>query len=211
VKNQIFIWRAKMEKLGKYGFIKVENLNKSLIQYGVDDNIRKKIMENGELIKATTSPNQKIEWLSKAMQKMDELIEDVDLRKNIRQCCACSLSGKRYEICKEYNKKYETPEEKINALNDIHFGGGHEIKIIAKGKYQVTYFDPNQTEFKCVCIKNVTKKVNISKTYCYCGGGHNKYFLEMLFGKKLNVEMISSALTSMGKKNCIFVLEEINE
>ena len=49
----------------------------------------------------------------------------------------------------------------------------------------------------------------MSKTYCYCCGGHIKHHLETILGKKLNVEIINSALMSMGEKSCKFILSEL--
>ena len=49
----------------------------------------------------------------------------------------------------------------------------------------------------------------MSKTYCYCCGNHVKHHLETVLGKKLDVEVITSALMSMGKKSCRFVLTEL--
>jgi hypothetical protein len=49
----------------------------------------------------------------------------------------------------------------------------------------------------------------MSKTYCYCCGNHVKHHLETVLGKKLDVEIITSALMSMGKKSCRFILTEL--
>jgi hypothetical protein len=185
---------------------KMEDLNQSLKKHGISGNIRKKIMKHGEQIKKTSKKEEKAEWFFNAMNVMDELLDE-ESKKKIREDCACCLEGKRHKLCKEVNKKYETPEEKIKAINETHFVFGHEIKSTGKGKYEVTFFDEAIPEKRCSCLKLIMNK-EMSKTYCYCCGGHVKHHLETVLGKKLNVEMIASALTSMGKKSCRFVLTE---
>jgi hypothetical protein len=185
---------------------KMEDLNQSLKKHGIGSNIRKKIMKHGEQIKKTSKKEEKAEWFCNAMNVMDELLDE-ETRKKVREDCACCLEGKRHKLCKEINKKYETSEEKIKAINETHFVFGHEIKIAGTGKHEVTFFDEAIPEKRCSCLKLIMNK-KMSKTYCYCCCGHVKHHLETVLGKKLNIEMIVSALTSMGKKSCRFILTE---
>ena len=127
------------------------------------------------------------------------------------QDCACRLGGKLQEMCEKYYKEYPNIEERIEAINKIH-GMGYELKIMGKGKYQVTYLDPNQSEYRCFCLGKVNfDEIKMPIIYCYCSAGHIKYFLEIFLNKKLNVKCISSILASKGKENCIFVFEELSE
>ena len=60
------------------------------------------------------------------MNVMDELLDE-KTKKEVREDCACLvLNGKRYESCKAINKKYGTPEERIQAVNSDHSVFGHE-------------------------------------------------------------------------------------
>jgi hypothetical protein len=190
-----------------YEFGKIEDLDQSLIKHGIKNNIRKKIMENGNQIKKTSKNEARAEWFLNAINTMDELLDE-ETKKKVREDCACCLEGKRHKLCKEINKKYKTSEEKIKAINDTHFVFGHEIKMIGKNKYEVIFFDEKIPEKRCSCLKVIMDK-EMSKTYCYCCGGHVKYHLETILGKKLNVEFKASALTSMGKKSCHFILTEL--
>jgi hypothetical protein len=192
--------------MGKYEYRKIDELDKSLKKNGIDDNIREKIMESGELIKKTAKPEAKAEWCFNAMNIMDEVLDD-ETKQIVREDCACYLGGKREKLCKDVNKKYLTIEERIKAINETHYVFGNEIKITGKRKYEVTFFDESIPEKKCVCLKCLNKKW--SKTWCLCCGGHVKHHLETVLGKKVKVKVISSALSSMGKKNCHFELKEI--
>jgi hypothetical protein len=188
---------------------KMEDLNQSLKKHGVKDSIRKKIMKSGEQIKKTSKKEVKAEWFFNAMNIMDELLDE-KTRKEVREDCACLvLNGKRHELCKSINKKYETPEERIQAVNADHSVFGHEIKIIGAGKYEVLFKDESIPEKHCCDCLQVVMDKKMSNTYCYCCGSHVRHQLETLLGKKVDVKIISSSLSSMGKKSCRFVLTEL--
>jgi hypothetical protein len=164
-------------------------------------------MQSGEQIKKTSKKEEKAEWFFHAMKTMDKLLDD-DTKKQVRGDCACCLGGKRENLCKMVRKEYQTPEERIHVINETHYVFGHEIKIIGAGKYEVIFFDEKSPAKKCSCLKVIMDK-EMSKTYCYCCGNHIKHHLETVLGKKLNVELVTSALSSKGKNSCRFVLEEI--
>ncbi|MDR1148838.1 MAG: hypothetical protein LBK66_09425 [Spirochaetaceae bacterium] len=186
---------------------KIEDLNQSLIKHEIKKNIHGKIMENGEQIKKTSKNEAKAEWFFNAMNVMDDLLDE-ETKKKVREDCACCLEGKRHKLCRTVNKDYKTPEERIQAINESHYIFGHEIKIIGLGKYEVAFFDEKMPEKRCSCLKVVMNK-KMSKTYCYCCGKHVKHHLETVLNKKLQVEILASALSSMGKKSCRFILEEL--
>jgi hypothetical protein len=188
----------------------INALNNSLEKNKIDKKIHKSIMENAEKIKPSSKPIEIAEWCFKAMDTMDKLLDDLT-KQQVREDCACRLGGKQGKLCKEIHKKYLTAEERIEAINETHSVFGHEIKITGKGKYEVKFHGESKPEKRCVCsnfrLNGLNKKW--SKTWCYCCGGHVKHHLETLLGKKIKVKVISSALTSMGKKDCHFELREI--
>ncbi|MDR0399511.1 MAG: hypothetical protein LBH51_01035 [Treponema sp.] len=190
-----------------YEYGKIEDLYQSLIKNGIDEDIRGKIMQSGELIKKTSKYETRAEWFFHAMNVMDELLDE-ETKKTVREDCACCLEGKRKKLCRDANKNYRTTEERINAINKTHYVFGHEIKIIGEGIYEVSFFDEKIPEKRCSCLKVIMDR-EMSKTYCYCCGGHIKHHLETVLGKRVNVEMAASALTTMGKKGCRFILTEI--
>ena len=195
-------------KTAKYEFSKIALLDKSLKKNGIDESTIKTIMESGEKIKSTSSPAVKSKWCCNAMDKMDELLDKKAIQK-IREDCACCLGGKREKICREINCNFKTAEERIAAINETHYVFGNEIKISGKGKYEVAFFDEAALPNRCVCMKGARITKIWSNNWCYCCGGHVKHHLETVLGKKVKVKILSSALTSMGKKNCRFELREI--
>ena len=196
--------------MGKYNFGPIERLNQSLEKYGIDKDIHKKIMESGESIKGKSTQEEKAEWCFNAMNLMDDLLDE-NTRNKVREDCACLTGGTREKFCKKINKDYSSTEERIKAVNESHYIFGHEIKITGKGKYEVYFFDESIPEKRCSCLNGRLHCINKkwSKTWCYCCGGHVKQHLETILGKKLEVKIIASALTSMGKKSCHFKLNEI--
>jgi hypothetical protein len=194
----------------KYKIGLINSLNQSLEKNEIEKKIHEKIMESAELVKPSSKPIIIAEWCFNAMSKMDELLED-DIKQKIREDCACCLGGKQKKLCTEVNKNYISSDERINAINESHSVFGHEIKVSGKGKYEVKFHEETLPEYKCVCshfkLNGLNKKW--SKTWCYCCAGHVKHHLETLLGKQLKVKVISSALSSIGKKNCHFELKEI--
>jgi hypothetical protein len=165
-------------------------------------------MESGELVNSNSSMEKKVEWCFNAMNKMDELLDN-NIRQKIREGCACNLGGKRENYCREKKKKYGIIEDRIKVVNDTHYIFDQEIKIIGNGKYKVTFWEEPILEPKCSCFPKIKFDKKWSETWCYCCGGHVKHHLEVILGKKVVAKIISSALTSQGKKNCIFELNEI--
>ena len=190
----------------KYEYGKIDRLSESLGKNNVPKQIYLAIMKDGELIKRTSKNKEKSKWLFGAINTMDKLL-DPYLKKRIREDCACCLSGKRQKLCKNVNKEYSTIEERIEAINKTHYVFGNGVKIIGKGKYEVTFFNEDLPIKKCVCVKDLEGKMSI--TYCFCCGGHVKHHLQTVLGVPLEVKTISSALSSEGKKNCRFQLSEI--
>lgn len=190
----------------EYEFGKIERLRESLILNKVPENTYSAIMKGGELIKKTANNKEKALWFYNAINTMDTLLNP-ELKQKVREDCACCLGGKRAALCKKVNKEYSTAEERIKAINDTHFVFGNEIRILGQGTYQVSFFDSTLPEKKCVCIKELATAM--SKTYCMCCGGHVKHHLETVLGVPLKVEVISSALSSEGRENCVFHLTEL--
>jgi len=196
--------------MGKYNVGNIDRLDQSLVKNGIDADVRKKIMKSGELIKGTSKPEVLADWCFNAMTKIDELLDE-KTKQAVREDCACCLGGKREKLCKQMAKQFATAEERIKAINDTHFVFGHEIKITGKGKYEVKFFDDAASEKICSCSGRRLNVLNKkwSKTWCYCCGGYVKRHLETVLGKQVNVKVISTVLSSMGRKNCHFELKEI--
>jgi hypothetical protein len=188
----------------KYPYGKIQKLNDSLHSNKIDPDIINEIMKDGEKINPTDKNEQKADWFLNAVNIMDIKL-DPSTRYKVREGCACCLGGKRHEVCKQINKKFTTKKERIEEADRTHiFGNG--LKEIEKGKYEVSFFPDSLGYTTCPCLRGFNKAMPI--TYCYCCGGHVKYHLETVLGLKLEVKVITSALSTKGQKGCKFELTE---
>lgn len=198
--------RAKENSVKYYS--KIEKLAQSLTGNGIDPAVIQRIMKDGEKIKQTDRNEKKAEWLFSAMKRMDKEL-GIEQRHKVRQECACCLGGKRHELCIRINKKSSDTTAAILAANEAKLVFGHSVKEIEKGTYEVSFF-PDDIDIKtCPCVKGLGKAMPI--TYCYCCGGHVKYHLETVLGKRLSVKVIETVLSTIGKKGCRFELKELTE
>jgi hypothetical protein len=190
----------------EYSYGKIKKLADSLKNNGIEEAIVTAIMKDGEKIKQADKNVKKAEWFYNAIQVMDKQLKP-KVRYKVRQDCACCLGGKRHEICVNTNKNFKNTRDRLKAVNEARLVFGHVVKKITDGKYEVSFF-PEELEIKkCPCLKDLTKAMPI--TYCYCCGGHVKYHLETVLGKKLSVKVLETALSTKGKKGCRFELKEV--
>ena len=82
---------------------------------------------------------------------------------------------------------------------------------IPKSGYLVQYMESSgpeqQRQYYCHCprVRDALKtKVEISPTYCYCGGGFYKGIWEEILGEPVQVELLSSVLA--GDDTCSFAI-----
>jgi len=178
---------------------------KSLKRNGVEKSICDAILDGSEFIKKLKNQEARSQIWFQMMKKMDDLLDE-DFRKKIREECACCKKGWRNNDCKQVYKKYNTVEDRINAINQLSSVFGEGVKVLGKDRYRVTFFKDNPNSYKCVCQKMLNKEW--SYTWCQCCGGHIKYHLETLLGERLEALLVTTALTSNGKNNCIFELNK---
>ncbi len=185
----------------KYEYGRIEKLAQSMADAKIEAGIAAEILEGGESIKTSTKPAVKAEWMKNAMLKMDNLL-DGQTCKDVRQHCACCLGGKRLELSRGIAKNNTTFEARIAAANATKFVFGNSVRLLEDGRVLVTFFPDNIEHFRCVCLPKADGI--ISKTYCYCCGGHVLHHLQIALGRKLECEVISSALESGGTRGCAF-------
>lgn len=184
----------------EYGRIKI--LADRLARAGVAEEVMARILAGGESISKTAKPEKKAEWLSGAMDRMDALLDD-QTRHKVREDCACCLAGKRLEVSKGIGKNYDTLEDRLRAANEARFVFGHSVTMQDDGHVLVSFAPDELENHRCVCLPKAKSPVSI--TYCYCCGGHVKHHLQNALGRKLSLQVRSSALESDGKRPCTFL------
>jgi len=191
----------------KYEEGRVNKLSKSLKRAGIARGLISQIMKGGEAIRNSTTPQEKADWLKKAMLRMDELL-DKDARQAVREACACCLGGKRLKLSKAIAIQNETLKDRIKVANKTFLSSpflfGRGVKMLKDGRIQVSFAPEGLPAYGCSCFGGKVKGP-LPITYCYCCGGHVKHHLQIALGRKLECQVRSSSLSSGGKKPCIFL------
>lgn len=187
----------------KYEYGRIAKLAEELEAAGIAQEVIDQIMEGGDAVRRSTSPEEKAQWMREAMRRMDGLL-DKETRYAVREACACCLGGKRLKISKQITKENETLEDRIRAANEAKFVFGHSVTTQEDGRILVRFSPEGQSEYRCVCLPKAQKPLPI--TYCYCCGGHVKHHLQTALGRRLACKVRSSALSSGGKEPCTFLL-----
>lgn len=186
-----------------YEYRRIAKLAEKLEEAGIERAIKEQIMDGGEAIRKSTTPENKADWLREAMFRMDRLL-DRDTRYAVREACACCLGGKRLKIVKEIARNNASLEDRIKAANDAKLVFGHSVRMQDDGTVLVCFGPEGEpATYRCPCLPKATAPLPI--TYCYCCGGHVKHHLQIALGRKLACRVRSSVLSSGGKKACSFL------
>jgi hypothetical protein len=183
----------------KYEYYRIKKLEQQMEGAGVDKEIIDQVMEGGEKILRSTTPEKKADWMRGAMIRMDRLL-DSETRHDIREACACCLGGKRIKISRGIAKENKTLEERIKAANEANYVGS--VAMVESGVILVRFNLHGPDYYRCVCLPKAREPISI--TYCYCCGGHVKHHLQIALGRSLDCTVSSSALSSGGKSPCSF-------
>jgi hypothetical protein len=184
-----------------YEYGRIGKLNESLQKEQVRPEWVSQIMEGGVTILKGTSPERKADWMREAMNRMDALLEP-EVRRAVREGCACCLGGKREALVKAIAKRGGTLEERVSAANATPFVFGHSVTLEEDGQILVRFAPDGSAQNRCVCLPQ--SRQPISATYCYCCGGHIKHHLSIALGRSLEMNVRSSALSSGGERPCSF-------
>jgi len=146
------------------------------------------------------------------------LINQMDTLLSKEQCLSvmeeqgCCTTGKPAKAHGDFGKKYaqKTVEEKIALFDKLETPHKPSCKLNEDGTLSVFWGTGNEGDYKCVCgfMKKLSQPVNVSKTFCGCCGGHARKNLQRSLGVKLQLKkIVSSAISSKGKKHCEFIFK----
>ncbi len=184
-----------------YEYHRIGRLAEQLELAKIDRDIIYSIMEGGEGILRKTSPEKKADWFRVAMLRMNKLLDN-ETRKVVREGCACCLGGQRLKISKAIAQENESLEDRIKAANEAKLVFGNSVTMAENGEILVRFFPEGLARYRCVCLPQAKEPISI--TYCYCCGGHVKHHLQNALGRNLDCTVLSSALSSGGKRPCTF-------
>jgi len=182
-----------------YEYHRIKELAQRLKEAGIDRRTIDQIMEGGEDIRRSTKPEKKAEWMRGAMIGMNRLL-DRQTRNRVREACACCLGGRRLKISRAIAQENETLQNRIKAANEASYVGS--VSMGENGEILVRFAPEGLDRYRCVCLPRAQKALPI--TYCYCCGGHVKHHLQIALGRSLDCTVLSSALSSGGRRPCTF-------
>ena len=190
--------------MNKYEYHRIGRLAEQLEIAGIDREKIDRIMEGGQDILRKTSPEKKADWMRDAMLKMNELLDNKTCTV-VREGCACCLGGQRLKLVRAIAADNGSLEDRVKACNESKMLFGNSVTLMESGDIMVRYFPEGLDRYQCVCLRKAEKPVSF--TYCYCGGGHVKHHLQTALGCNLECTVLSSALSSGGKKPCTFLFK----
>jgi hypothetical protein len=182
-------------------------------------NIKKTMRKKGipaELIAQFEFPkpsgNQTEEVLS-LINQMDKLLTREQCL-SIMEEQGCYKTEKVVAPFREFEQKYvnKTVEEKIQLLTELDTPHRIPCHLNPDGTLSIYWGFGQEGNYECICRKMNHKyksePVNVSKTFCGCCAGHVRNTYQHALGVNLRLkEIVSSPISSDGKKQCEFLFE----
>lgn len=184
-----------------------EKFKETLVKYGVDKETIQLINNGYEDIVSKTPKKIKAAYFKRAMDILDENVSSATNR-DILDHNACCKGGSREKASKLFAKENSelTFDEKLDKIKDEQYMGNPIKNDDGTIIVHAIYYKVDDT-YLCPCpnFNKLKRDYPVSKTYCYCCGGHFRHHYEIMLGCKLEViEVVSSPLNSGGKNPCVF-------
>jgi hypothetical protein len=195
-------WDEEAGNMSAYECGQIRKLAKALAEEGVPETVARRVLRGGESVGRGASRGERAEWMAEAMRRMDALLDE-DTRHSARERCACCLGGKRLDMSRAIARQHGTLEERVRAANEATFVFGHAVSLTEDGDVLVRFAPDGLAHYGCACLPLTEKPMPL--TYCYCCGGHAKHHLQKALGRRLDVTVLSSALSSAGHEPCKFL------
>lgn len=162
----------------------------------VGEEMRRRILPEGECIYSTSTSKQKAGWAKAVIDRMDQLISDDEMRKRIRHGCACGISRKQEDLVRRAKVKHANLDDYLAELSSTGLHG----KMQREGNTLQVAFNLG----RCVCSVVSGATEPLSRTFCECCNGHVK----MMWGKMLGMPVRSEMLEThrSGGQECRFVV-----
>lgn len=184
--------------------------------------VREKVMEGQNTISKKTDPMFIAKWVQRAMNRLDRLVEDKEIRRKIMLTCSDLFPKERIEkLREEYHQTHDLDAviKMMHEDNTWHGLSYYEYPSREGNTIYVTKipFDPqgfktakNQGDrlaayCHCPLVREAVRKRDfISSTFCLCGSGWYKSLWEGILGKSVQVEVIETV--AEGGQKCCFAI-----
>jgi len=188
--------------VAEYPYGSIQKLADNLRHFGIQNNVITRIMECGDAPLLKRDKPARAEWYRGAMERLDRLVDE-PTRQAVRRACACCLGGKRYEMVKAIAARHQTLDDRVRAADKAKLVFGHSVTLEDDGRVRVLFAPEGLESYGCPCLPVSNEPMPVS--YCYCCAGHAQHHLETALGRKTEVEVVCTALSTCGKKPCTFL------
>lgn len=139
-------------------------------------------------------------------------LENRENFKELREDCACCLGGKREAAARAIFKENPDRASRMEALMSNPLIVGYRGEKIDENSFYVSFY-PEMEYYRCSCLRPEKGKQTapMPRGYCYCCCGHLKHHVQKALGCEVQVELITSALTTLGKEGCRFLVKVVKE
>jgi len=161
--------------------------------------------------------NQPMEVLSLIGQMDDLLTKEQCLLVMEEQ--GCHKTGHMDRINKDFAKENagKSLEERVRLINNENVTPLVPCNVNDDGTFSIYWEIGEKDNYQCVCacIRRLRKEQpesgDISKTFCGCCGGHIRHHYQNILDIKLRLkEIVSSPISSKGKKRCEFLFDIVD-
>lgn len=147
--------------------------------------------------------------------QMDALLSK-DQRLSIMERQGCCTTGRPAAAHRAFGRKYAALAvgERVPLLGELDTVHNPPCRLNGDGTLSVFWNIGDDGNYKCVCgyIKKLRQPAVVSPTFCGCCGGHARQNLQRSLGVKLRLkEIVSSAISTGGKKRCEFLYEILGD
>ncbi|KYK36614.1 MAG: hypothetical protein HXS46_13705 [Theionarchaea archaeon] len=175
-----------------------------VIGHFAGDDVRKGIMKGSEQI-GDLSPEEVAEWLKKAVDTMDALVDE-NTRVTIMENCGfnCAEMNKSHiENALKKRKEFKTLDEFLEAEEKNPVKG---TRLVRNGDMVYQYYDPSSLGMRCFCSlwRGLPDDEPVSLTFCQCSKGFVMKLWEAYVGRPVQVDLLESSIS--GAKECTFAI-----
>lgn len=175
----------------------IEEIGGHIEQFAGKD-IRKKVMEGGDKVAASSDMKKVALWVKGAMDRLDAST-DAAKREQIMLACGYNcieINNGPMQIAKARRQRYPTEEAFLKAEMQKPPKG---MRFEREGNALIQYYSPCTFGggMRCYCslIRGLPENETASATYCQCSRGFVQKYWEGILGRPVQVELGDTAIS----------------
>jgi hypothetical protein len=180
------------------------------------------VLNGRDEISPSSTPSEVCDWICAAIERLDLLVKDKEIRQKIMQCCSNRFPVNRMKVLREEYNQTGNLDTLLAFMDEdrswygCSFYGCTErdgntlyvTKIPADPEGVKSTTDKTEKQIRyCHCPHirpAIRNQKHISATFCLCGSGWYKTLWEGLLNQKVHVEVVETV--ARGATHCRFVI-----